>query len=97
MEQENEKVSIENKRLAVHAAKLSRKDSVSSLVDNQKNAELLKVRETLAKAEDEKSKLEVKLKTILETPVDKLPARVPKKYSDVNTKFQLQVNLKTIV
>ena len=91
LEQETEKLSNENKKLALHAAKLTKKDSLTNSAENQKSLELVKVKDSLSKAEEEKAKLEEKLKNILEIPVEKLPARVPKKYSDTNTKYQLQV------
>lgn len=81
----------ENKRLAIHAAKLARKDSLTSSSEAQRNGiELVRVKEALTKAEEQRDQLENKLKTVLELPADKLPPRVPKKCSDNNTKFQLQ-------
>lgn len=91
LEQDNDKLTTENKRLAIHAAKLARKDSLTNSSENQRNGiELLKVKESLTKAEEQRSQLEEKLKTVLELPADKLPPRTPKRYSDSNTKYQLQ-------
>lgn len=91
LEQDNEKLSNENKRLAVHAAKLARKDSLTNSSENQRHGiELVKVRDELSKAEQQRAQLEEKLKTVLDIPADKLPSRTPKKGTDANTKFQLQ-------
>lgn len=96
LEKENEKVTSENKKLAVAAARLTRKDSQYSTVENQKALELVKVKEDLTKAEDKCKLIEEKLKHVLETAADKLPPRTPKKFSDANTKFQLQVSISYI-
>lgn len=93
LEQDNEKLGNENKKLALHAARLSRKDSVG---DKDKNAEIVKLKDTIAKLEKTKDELDNKLKTILETPADKLPQRTPKIFSDSTTKVQLQVTLNTL-
>lgn len=92
LELENEKLNTENKKLALHAARQARKDSVTSAAEATKAAtELTKLKESLASVEEEKKKLETKLNNVLEMSADKLPTRVPKKCSDANTKFQLQV------
>ncbi len=90
LEQDNEKMANENKKLALHAARLSRKDSLG---DKDKNAELVKLKDTVTKLEKTKEELESKLKTILDTSADKLPHRVPKIYTDGSTKLQLQVSV----
>lgn len=87
-EQENEKLANENKKLALHAARLSRKDSTG---DKDKNLELVRLRDSVTKLEKTKDELDSKLRIILEAPVDKLPQRVPKVFSDSSTKMQLQV------
>lgn len=88
LKQDNEKMANENKKLALHAARLSRKDSIG---DKDKNAELVKLKDTVSKLEKTKEELENKLKTILDTPADKLPKRIPKIFSESSTKLQLQV------
>lgn len=88
LEQDNEKMANENKKLALHAARLSRKDSIG---DKDKNAELAKLKDSVTKLEKTKDELESRLKVILDTPADKLPQRTPKIYSDSSTKVQLQV------
>lgn len=93
MEKENEKVTSENKKLAVAAARLTRKDSQSNTVENQKALELTKAKDDLTKAEEKCKQFEEKLKTVLDAAADKLPPRTPKRFSDANTKFQLQVNI----
>lgn len=88
LEQDNEKMSNENKKLALHAARLSRKDSLG---DKDKNAEIVKLKDTVARLEKTKDELENKLKTILDVPADKLPQRIPKIFTESSTKLQLQV------
>lgn len=91
LEQDNDKLSNENKRLAVHAAKLARKDSLTNSSENQRHGiELVRVKDELSKVEQQRAQLEEKLKTVLDIPANKLPARTPKKGTDSNTKFQLQ-------
>ncbi|KAG4066400.1 hypothetical protein HA402_007036 [Bradysia odoriphaga] len=87
MEQDNDKLANENKKLALHAARLSRKDSTG---DKDKNLEIVKLKDNITKLEKTKGELENKLRTILEAPVDKLPQRSPKIFSDSSTKLQLQ-------
>lgn len=88
LEQDNEKMGNENKKLALHAARLSRKDSIG---DKDKNAELVKLKDAVAKLEKAKEELENKLKTILDAPVDKLPQRAPKIVTENSSRLQLQV------
>lgn len=88
LEQDNDKMANENKKLALHAARLSRKDSIG---DKDKNAELVKLKDSVAKLEKTKEDLANKLKTILDTPADKLPQRIPKIFTESSTKLQLQV------
>lgn len=88
LEQDNEKMANENKKLALHAARLSRKDSIG---DKDKNVELVKLKDSVTKLEKTKEELENKLKLILDAPADKLPQRVPKIFSENSTKLQLQV------
>lgn len=92
LEQEIDSISTENKKLTVQVARLARKDSVGA-VDKSGTAtvaELARVKETLVKIEKENSELQNKLKSILEVDVQKLPARIPKKFTDLTTKMQLQ-------
>lgn len=91
LELDNEKISNENKKLALHAARLARKDS-NSTADKDKAAELIRLKESFSKLEKEKLDLDQKLKIVLEVPADKIPPRVPKKFTDASTKLQLQVN-----
>lgn len=94
LEQDNEKMGNENKKLALHAARLSRKDSIG---DKDKNAELVKLKDCVTKLEKTKEELEKKLKTILEAPADKLPQRIPKIFSESSTKVQLQVSVSSFI
>lgn len=99
IEKDMEKLSIENKKLSLQIARnvsaAARKDSLTNSITLDKNTnnniELNKIKATLNNVEKEKDELENKLKTILEISVDKLPVRIPKKFTDANTKMQLQV------
>lgn len=84
LEQENDKISAENKKLSLQAARASRATPVDD------SSELNKLKDNLNKITKEKEELSVKLKQILEEPVDKLPAHVPKKYTDLTTKLQFK-------
>lgn len=94
LELEIDGVSTENKKLTVQVARLARKDSTGGLEKDTKNvaisAELIKTKESLTMLEKENGELQRKLKTVLEVDVDKLPARMPKKFTDMTTKMQLQ-------
>lgn len=87
VEQENDKILAENKKLQLQVARGARKDSAPSLnaVNSTGNGEELK------KLEQERDELSKKLKEVLETTADNLPTRVAKKYSETLTKFQLKV------
>lgn len=92
LEQEIDGVSTENKKLTVQVARLARKDSNSSEKDAKGSAnivELNKTKDALAKLEKEHTDLQGKLKNI-EVDVKKLPIRIPKKFTDLTTKMQLQ-------
>lgn len=85
LEQENEKILSENKKLQVQAARsVLRKDS---LVGNG-NGEL---KEMMVKLEKERDELTIKLKKVLDDAADKMPPRNPKKVTDMHTKLQLKV------
>lgn len=85
LEQENEKILSENKKLQVQAARsVLRKDS---LVGNG-NGEL---KEMMIKLEKERDELSIKLKKVLDDAADKMPPRNPKKVTDMHTKLQLKV------
>lgn len=82
LEQENEKILSENKKLQVQAARsVLRKDS---LVGNGNN-------EMMIKLEKERDELSIKLKKVLDDAADKMPPRNPKKVTDMHTKLQLKV------
>lgn len=84
MEGENEKLSAEVKKLQLQVAraKATSKEKGINDLGTDKNKEIVEV---LQKERDE---LAAKLKKILEDPVEKLPSRTPKKYSDTLTKVQ---------
>lgn len=85
LEDENEKILTENKKLQMQAARIAlRKDS---LVGNG-NGEL---KEMMVKLEKERNELSVKLKKVLDDAADKMPPRNPKKVTDMHTKLQLKV------
>lgn len=85
LEDENEKILSENKKLQMQAARSAlRKDS---LVGNG-NGEL---KEMMVKLEKERDELSVRLKKVLDDAADKMPPRNPKKVTDMHTKLQLKV------
>lgn len=85
LEQENEKILSENKKLQVQAARsVIRKDS---LVGNG----TVELKEQMIKLEKERDELSVKLKKVLDDAADKMPPRNPKKVTDMHTKLQLKV------
>lgn len=86
LEQENEKLLSEVKKLQVQAARNSLKATAPVT-----NTSELKMRTTIEELEKERDELKAKIKKVLEDPVDKLPARTPKVYSDIKTKLQLKV------
>lgn len=94
LESEIESVSTENKKLTVQVARMARKDSIGTTETNGKSVgmttELSKTKDALAKVERENLELQIKLKNILEVDVLKLPTRIPKKFTDLSTKMQLQ-------
>lgn len=53
--------------------------------------ELDKLKTAVDELEKEKTTLQAKLKKILEDPTDKLPARTPRKYSELTSKVQIKV------
>lgn len=89
LEQEIDGISMENKKLTVQVARLARKDA-SGGVDKNGTAELTRVKESLSKLEKENGELQSKLTNILEVDTQKLPARTPKRFTDMTTKMQLQ-------
>lgn len=89
LEQEIESITTENKKLTVQVARLARKDSNGS-IDKNSTAELVRTKDSLAKLEKENAELQTKLKEILEVDTKALPTRTPKKFTDMNTKMQLQ-------
>lgn len=87
LEQENEKLLSEVKKLQVQNAKNSIKTTAP--VVNSKDTDKMKT--TIEELEKERDELKAKVKKILEDPADKLPARIPKVFSDMKTKLQLKV------
>lgn len=87
LEQENEKLLAEVKKVQLQAARNSVK-SITTI--NNKDAEKTKI--TIEELEKERDELKAKIKKVLEDPVDKLQARTPKVFSDTKTKLQLKVN-----
>lgn len=85
LEQENENLLAEVKRLQVNGAK------TNGLSQNSKELENLK--KSVTELEKERDELRIKVRRILDDSVDKLPKRTPKIFSDMKTKLQLKVNL----
>lgn len=88
LEQENDKLLAEVKKLQLQVARNSIK---STATQNTKEAEKMKT--ALEELEKERDELKAKIKKILEDPTDKLPARSPKVFSETKTKLQLKVKL----
>lgn len=88
LEQENDKLLAEVKKLQVQAARNSIKATATG---GSKDAEKMKT--TIEELEKERDELKTKIKKVLEDSAEKLPARTPKVYSDIKTKLQLKVNL----
>lgn len=79
LEQDNEKLLAEVKKLQLQNARNSVKVSTSKDTDKIKELEA------------ERDELKAKIKKVLEDSTDKMPARTPKVYSDMKTKLQLKV------
>lgn len=86
LEQENENLLAEVKRLQVNGAK------TNGVSQNSKEMENLK--KSLTELEKERDELRSKVRRILDDSVDKLPKRIPKIFTDMKTKLQLKVKLK---
>lgn len=84
LEQDNENLNKENKKLSLQAARGSKKDSTGD------STELTKAKESLLKIEKERDELNEKLKRILEESVENLPPRTPKKFVESSTKMQFK-------
>ncbi|GAB0098805.1 putative leucine-rich repeat-containing protein DDB_G0290503 isoform X1 [Sergentomyia squamirostris] len=89
VEQENEKVMAENKKLQLQVARGAVKNSTPT-VNSTGNGEELK------KLEQERDELNKKLNEILEVTADSLPSRVAKKYSETLTKFQMKTMIEEL-
>lgn len=87
LEQENDKMLAEVKQLQLQVARGTVK---STPVKDSTESDKLK--KTVEELEKEREELKTKLKIILEEPVSKMPARIPKVYSDIKTKMQLKVS-----
>lgn len=87
LEQENDKLLAEVKKLQLQVARNSIKTAVTT---NGKETDKMKT--TIEDLEKERDELKGKLKLILDEPTDKLPSRIPKVYSDMKTKLQLKVS-----
>uniref|UniRef100_A0A1B0GKL6 Putative myosin-11 n=1 Tax=Lutzomyia longipalpis TaxID=7200 RepID=A0A1B0GKL6_LUTLO len=90
VEQENDKLATENKKLQLQAARGARKDSIPTQVNSTGNGEELK------KLEQEKDALNKQLKELLDATAESLPTRVAKKYSENLTKFQLKTMIEDL-
>lgn len=85
LEQENDKLLAEIKKLQLQVARLSLKNSTATT-----NKDTDKMKLTIEELEKERDELKTKVKNLFEGPV-KLPPRTPKVYSDTKTKLQLKV------
>lgn len=85
LESENEKLLLENKMLTMKAAR-------SGGGSGKEAVELLTVKESLLTVQKERDDLQSKVKKLFEDSNEKLPFRIPKKYSESLTKLQLKVD-----
>jgi transcriptional regulator of heat shock response len=85
LEQDNEKLLAEVKKLQLQNARNSVKASTVSNKDGDK------MKATIDELEKERDELKAKIKRVLEDSVEKMPARTPKVFSDMKTKLQLKV------
>lgn len=87
VEQENEKLQTENKKLTITAVRAAKKEPEKS----GSAADINKIKEELKLLELERDELKEKVKSFMEASIKKLPERTPKKYSDSLTKPQVKV------
>lgn len=87
LEQENDKLLAEVKKLQVTNARSAIK---SPATVNTKEVDKMKA--SIEELEKERDELRAKIKRVIEDPVEKLPPRVPKVFSDMKTKLQLKVS-----
>lgn len=85
LEQDNEKLLAEVKKLQLQNARNSVKASATTNKDSDK------MKTTIEELEKERDELKSKIKKVLEDAVDKMPPRTPKVFSDMKTKLQLKV------
>uniref|UniRef100_A0A0A1XD22 Myosin-11 n=1 Tax=Zeugodacus cucurbitae TaxID=28588 RepID=A0A0A1XD22_ZEUCU len=86
LESENEKLLKDNKRMQLQALR----KSTSQDKNGTNGEELTKLKESLEKIERERNELDGKLKLILQEAEEKLPARTPKRVTDLTPKNHLK-------
>ncbi|XP_011190177.2 myosin-11 isoform X4 [Zeugodacus cucurbitae] len=86
LESENEKLLKDNKRMQLQALR----KSTSQDKNGANGEELTKLKESLEKIERERNELDGKLKLILQEAEEKLPARTPKRVTDLTPKNHLK-------
>lgn len=89
LEQENDKLQTENKKLSVQAIRSVKKEQEKPAG----TADVNKIKEELKLMELERDELKEKLKSFMEASIKKLPDRTPKKYSESLTKSQIKVRI----
>lgn len=87
LEQENEKLLAEVKKMQLQVARNSIK---ATAIPNSKEVEKMKT--SIEELEKERDELQIKIKKVLEIPAEKLPPRTPKVFSETKTKLQLKVS-----
>lgn len=87
LEQDNDKLQSENKKLSMHAIRGAKRDQEKPAG----TADVNKIKEELKLMELERDELKEKVKGFMEAAIKKLPERTPKKYSDALTKPQIKV------
>lgn len=91
LEQENDKLQTENKKLSVQAIRGAKKEQEKP----PGTADINKIKEEHKLLELERDDLKEKLKSFMEASIRKLPERTAKKYSDSLTKPQVKVSKKS--
>lgn len=85
LESENDKLLAEVKKMQLQIARNNVK-GISNVINTD-----AKLKSTVELIEKERDELKLKIKKLLEDPINTLPSRTPKVYSDTKTKLQLKV------
>lgn len=87
LESENDKLLAEVKKVQLQLARNNIKGTSNSINDT-------KLKSTVESIEKERDELKLKIQKLLDDPLDTLPSRTPKVYTDTKTKLQLKVAMR---